>query len=476
MSLRQITIGSAAMSSVTILRMCAQFFILPLLARYIAPPEYGLIAIAMPFVLFAMMFSDAGLSASLIRTTGKDMKEWSTSFWFIIALGILLSLIVIVVGFIVSVLLSEPVLFSLISFLSLIIVMQSIATVPGASIQYRNKFNIIAGIEIISMTFSLVATCVAAINGWGAWSLVAQQLVHYSVKLILTLFYGRFKPHFVFDISKIKEHLIFGRDLLGSNFIYFIRESVRNMLLGNFLGTHLVGIYSMSALFSDLPKRVVAGPLQMVLYPRMSEHKDDADVLKSVFLFSSQVIAIFVVPVIGMIAVAHEPVFRILLSEQWVHSGEIFMLIAPMAVVTCVTALRGTVVMALGRTDIIVRQAFEIAVFSILALCVAVSYGLEVVAMTLTAVNLIYTPYALSKVFPLIGLNLKKYVCVIYMPLATTSCSIFSYLYLIDLYQFTDVYKFILAIGLGVLALVLGAGLQVKSLRSGIDYLKVQFT
>jgi O-antigen/teichoic acid export membrane protein len=39
MSVRQITIGSLAMSSVGMLRIMAQIFVIPILARYISPEE-----------------------------------------------------------------------------------------------------------------------------------------------------------------------------------------------------------------------------------------------------------------------------------------------------------------------------------------------------------------------------------------------------------------------------------------------------
>ncbi len=476
MSLRQIAIGSAAMSSVTMLRMCTQFFVLPLLARYISPAEYGLIALSMPFVLFAMMFSDAGVSASLLRTSGKDMREWSTSFWFIIALGTMLALVILFVGFLASVFLVEPVLFPMIGALSLIIVLQSIATVPGVALQHRNRFDIIAGIEIVAMVFSLISTCLAAVAGWGAWSLVVQQLVHYAVKLCLTLFFAKFWPHFVFVLSAIKAHLVFGRDLLGLNLIMFVFESARNIIIGKVLGTYPVGIYGMSNLFADLPRRLVSGPLQVVLYPRMSEHKDDPEVLKAFFLFASKVIAIFSVPIIGMIAVAHEPVFLILLSEKWAQAGDIFMLASPAAIVMCVTALRGTVVMALGRTDIIVRQNLEMVLLLLSAICGAVSYGLDAVVITITVVGVVYVFYALREVFVFINLRFSTYLRAIYRPVLMMLLCAGSYLYLSSVYDFSDIWLFALAVALGAVSLLLSVLVQMYSLKDEVLYLKTKIS
>ncbi len=472
MSLRQIAIGSAAMSSVTVLRMTAQLFVLPLLARYITPTEYGIIAIAMPFVVFAMLLSDAGVSSSLIRSAGDNLVEWSTSFWFIIGLGFCLASIIGLIGYIMSSLLSEPILFPIIAVLSVTIILQSITIVPNARMQYQNRFPVLASIEIVSTLFSLIATCLAAIYGWGAWALVAQQIVHYCIKTILTLFISGFRPSLTFVFSEIKRHVIFGRDLLGSYLIMFIRESARNIILAKVLGTHLVGIYQMSALFAELPMKVVTGPVQSVLYPRMSAQQENIEILRSFFLFVSRCIAIIVVPPMTMVAVAHEPIFRIVLSEKWTQSGVVFMFLAPSAIISCLTFLRNTVFMALGRTDILVRQSLEITVLILGALCIFVFHGIEAAALSVTLVNALYTPYILKKLFPLINLGFPAYLSVIYIPITTSLTCVFVYLFLIDFFALDAIYKFIVAIALGACAFGLSTATQYSAIMKEVNYLK----
>jgi O-antigen/teichoic acid export membrane protein len=87
LSLRLVVRGTAAMSSVNVLRILAQFIAIPILSRLLSPTDYGLVGIAMPFVLFAMMIADAGVGMSLVRTPAKDREEWSTCFWLSVLLA-----------------------------------------------------------------------------------------------------------------------------------------------------------------------------------------------------------------------------------------------------------------------------------------------------------------------------------------------------------------------------------------------------
>jgi PST family polysaccharide transporter len=465
MSLRQITISSAAMSSVSVLRMLTQLIVVPVLSHYLLPADYGVVAIAMPFVVFSMMFSDAGISASLICTSSKDADEWSTSFWLTVLLGAGLAVIISLLGCFFAFFLSEPILAPVVAALSLTVLLQSIATVPGASLQQAHKFTYIAGIEIISMFASLAAAYFIAVQGGGVWALVAQQIVQFSTKLSLTLFFAPFRPHFLFKIHKIKDHLIFGRNLLGSNFINFLRQSLSNLVTGKILGTGAVGILAMAGLFSDIPNRIISGPIQVVLYPHFSNLKHDMPAVRALFLFLSRIIAVLLVPTIGMLAVAHAPVFKLLLSEKWGQAGYVFMLLSPSACLMTITALRFTVAMALGKTSILIRQSIVGSTISIFFLLTSVYFGVEWVAIASTITTFVYTPWSLMQIFPLMSLPVKDYLKVIFQPIIYTLFSIIAYSLLIHSADLNDWVKFGMAVFFGMLALGASILFQIGSLR-----------
>ena len=471
MSLRQVTIGSIAMSSVGILRMIVQMGVIPVLARYISPHDYGIIAIAMPFVLFAMAFSDAGISSSLLRSHQKNASEWSTSFWFVVFMGTGLALGITLAGYILSVFMSQPILFPIIAFLSLSILLQSFATIPGADLQQQHKYPTLAYIEITAIILSLASTVTAAIMGFGVWALAIQQVMHFAVKLILTFICCSFRPHFIFKIKEISDHLKFGRDMLGSNFIHFVRQSVTTTVMGRVLGTSPVGIYSMASLFSDLPNRIVSGPLQMVLYPRMTKLKDDTAHIKHLYIFISRVLSILVVPAMGMIAVAHEPVFTIVLSEKWQQAGHIFLLLAPAGILQSVTALRSTVLMALNKTDLLLRQAFEMTLCLVIPFLIFVWFGLEWATIAISVSWVIFIFRSLSQIFPLIDLSFKDYLKAIGLPAAFTAIAALIYLAVeyVDIAQWE---KFAVAVLLGGMAFGLSVLSQFRVIKNEIKDLR----
>lgn len=471
MSLRHLTISSLAMSSVTVIRMVMQIMIIPILARYLSPTDYGIVALAMPFVLFAMTFSDAGMSASLIRSQSHDKDEWSSSFWMVSGLGVVLAIVISIIGYLSALFLNEPELTYIIAALSLSVILQAISTVPMAKLQQEGRFPLLAAIDMGAMFTGIFSALAAAIAGWGAWALVVQQISHFTVKLFLTLILSTFKPHLFFQLSLIHTHLRFGRDMVFMNFANFLRQSLSNIILGKFLGTAPVGIYSMANMFAELPMKIIGGPLHNVLYPRFASIQDQIQNVRTLFVFMTRIVSILVIPGIAMVAVAHDPIFRLLLSEKWQEAGFVFLYMAPASIALSISTLRGTISLAFGHTNIWLRQVVETSLIFTAVLAVSAYFGVNWVAITYSIAVVLYLPRSLMQILPFINLGLSDYIKIVQTPLLITGLAVGGY-EAASHFLNSDWEKFGCAFGLGLATLVLSAYFQKPRIRDEITYLK----
>src|SRR5690348_13623641 len=151
MSLKSIVFGTAAMSSVNVLRLLAQLVVIPILSRLLSPADYGIVGMAMPFISFAMVLADAGIGMSLVRTPAEDREEWSTCFWLSVLLGGLMSMVVIALAPVAARVLKEDVLSPIVMTLAGIVFFQSLFLIPRAAQQQVHQFSRIAGIEIAAI-------------------------------------------------------------------------------------------------------------------------------------------------------------------------------------------------------------------------------------------------------------------------------------------------------------------------------------
>ena len=460
LSLRKIVSDIAFVSSSRVLRLLAQFIALPVLSRLLTSTDYGLVAIASPFIAYAMMLSDAGLGRSLIRSAPlKDhLAAWSTSFWLIMALGGCLTLFLSIFSPVAARIFGDARLELIIIMLSFTIGAQAASIIPGAALQQAGRFSTIAAIEITATLLGITTAVTAAFLGSGVWALVAQQSVFFSTRLVLTLICSPFRPRLVFNLAAIKSDLVFGRDVLAVNMVEQFSGSIDNLAIGRVLGPAALGFFNMAFQFIRLPSDVVTGPLQFVLYSHLASVQDNLPVIRGVFLFFTRVLAIFIFPTLGMLAVAHVSIFAALLSAKWSESGTIFMILAMAGAVQAMMALGKDIMLVLGHANLRLRTTIEFGLLWLCALLLSVFFGIYWVAVAFNCAVVFYLPRLLWLILSVVQCPVKLYLEAVIVPILVTVASIGLYLKIaeaLDLHEYADI---------GLVVLLTLAGVVVSAL------------
>jgi len=427
MSIKHIAKGTALIGFINVVRILIQLFSVPVLARFLSPVDYGLAAMTMPIILFVMMLADAGLGTSLVRTAKTDATAWHTCFWLSVGLGTVCAFVIILLSPAVGYIFNEPRLTSLTLALAVIIPLQTITLVPGAALQQQGRFGVIASTEIAAICASIGAALVCAIAGLGVWALIWQQVVLYAVRFTFTLTRSTFRPRLIFDLHDAWGHVIFGRNLLGVTLISSASRSLENLAIGKIYGPGPVGIYSMAFQFARLPSMLVTGPLQYVLYPYVAAIREDKAKLTALFLLLTRVLAIGCLPAMGLVAIASEPIFHLLLSKKWAEAAPIFVLIAPAAALQPVTGILGTFLMALGRTDVQMRLALQFAAVWLVGLMLSVWFGIEAVAAAYSGCALLFSFWSMRVILPLLDCSFAVYARVFLWPMTLTASAVLVY-------------------------------------------------
>src|SRR5256885_738463 len=84
----RVLFGTALLSTASISKLALQCILIPVLARVLGPSAFGLMSIAMSFVLLANMLSDGGMGAALIREHNSDRQLESTVYWLSVVIGV----------------------------------------------------------------------------------------------------------------------------------------------------------------------------------------------------------------------------------------------------------------------------------------------------------------------------------------------------------------------------------------------------
>jgi PST family polysaccharide transporter len=464
--------GAAVTSAVSGFRLAAQFLILPVLSRLLSPHDYGLVALSMPFILFAMQVSDGGLCASLIRKRSVDVDAWSSAFWLVFGLGALLAILLAALAPLLGWIYGEPAVVPILIALAGLLVIQSITTVPTAFLQKRHSFGALSLIEAASIVTGMAAAILVAVQGGGAWALVSQQMAYWLTRTLCTWFASGMPIRATMRIALIRDDIRFGGDVVRVSGINFLSRYADTFIIGIMLGAAAAGIYSMAFQIVRLPATLVLGPLSGVLFSTLVRVRSDGDDMRALFFALTVILASVFFPTMAVVASGHEPLFRLLLSPKWAEAGLAFMLMTPAAAIQTVIFLAMTFLVALGRPDVQLRLTVEFAIVWIVMILVAVGWGVTVVAAVTNLCMLFYLPRVASLALPIIGCTRREFARLLIAPILCALGAAAALQIIIREFHFNDAVIAMIALALGMAGMLLSLYVERGRLQRirGIGY------
>lgn len=399
--LRRTSIGALALTGASAIRLTLQLALLPLLARLVGPAEYGLVALAMPFILLANVLSDGGLGYALGRRCDASAELESTVFWLTAAIGASLAIFCCLAAIPMGAILSQPRLPLLIIALSPILLMNGLAAVSNGRIIREGRFAVFAAGDLISTGAGAATALAAALHGWGAWSLVAQQLVLWSVKVAWVTWKGGAVIGLHWRFEEARGLLAFGLSTIGAILADFVSRNLDSLIVGGVLGVSSLGFYAMAYQIVRMPDLLISGPLYLYIFTAVSRTAQDKQASNALAVAALRLGSAVLAPLFCGLALVADLAVPLVLGPKWLGA------IAPLQLLTlagfffCLCSIMATTAMGLGRLKLQLGMSLLLAATTIAVVAFSAPLGLRAVAGALAAgmggVSIIYV-HRLAKV------------------------------------------------------------------------------
>ena len=179
------------------------FIVSIILARLLLPSEFGLIGMIAIFIQVGNTLLKSGLSQSLIRDSQIDQEDYATVFFYNLGASIILYIIAYFTAPLISNFYSEPVLTPLVQLYCLTFIITAFSAIQQAKLTIEMNFKSQAIISIPSIVIGGIVGIVLALQDFGVWSLVWNQIVTALVRTVQFWIYSDWRPTWVFNVNKI---------------------------------------------------------------------------------------------------------------------------------------------------------------------------------------------------------------------------------------------------------------------------------
>ncbi len=355
MSERRAFFGTLALGGAQVAKYALQFAVLPVLARILGPSAYGVVALAMPFILFANMIADAGLGNALVRVQAPSRALQSTVFWLSAGMCAALALVIGLAAWPAGVVLHEPRLAPVLWALSPILLISGSLSVANAAIMRERRFGVFALSDTVSAAVASGIAIGAALAGLGAWSLVIQQLTLWTIKGAWIQIAARFLPSFECRPSLARPYIAFGLNAAASNVADFFAKTAPQVIVGAFLGVAAVGRYALAFQLVRVPDAVISGPIYLAAFTAVARLGDDHVAIQALTRRALRGVAMGLLPVFAGLALVADLAVQLMLGPKWTAAAPVMAVLCPAGFLLCYYSIVSAVLMGVGRADLQLR-------------------------------------------------------------------------------------------------------------------------
>lgn len=355
-------------------KMVIQLLSVVILARLLAPEDFGLVASVGPIVAFVGLFQNLGLQQAVIQRPQIDQAQLNRVFWISALAGLVCTAAAAALSPAVSAFYGDARMTGITLAAALPLLFGSVAALPLALMNRHLQFGQLAINDVLTAMAGLVAAVAAAYAGLGYWSLVIGPAVGAVGTLLGAWWATRWQPGRP-DVKVDREILSFGANLTGFNLVNFFSRNLDNILIGKFSGPIELGYYDRAYKLLLFPLQNINQPLSRLMVPLLSRIQDDKPRFRDLYLRTNWLLAAITVPGIAALTIAAEPVVSILFGERWLPVAPIFAWLGIAGLMQPVSSTTGWIFICQGKTRTMFRWGIYSALTTVLSFVVGLNWG-----------------------------------------------------------------------------------------------------
>lgn len=364
------------------------------LARILAPEDYGQIALITVFTTIMQVFVDSGLGTALIQKKDADDLDFSSVFYFNFVVCLILYAVMFVSAPLIAGFYNDGSLTPIIRVISLTIVISGVKGIQQSYVSRNMLFKRFFYATLGGTIFSAFSGIALAYAGFGVWAIVAQQLSNTTIDTLILWLTVKWRPKKMFSWNRLKGLLSYGWKLLLSALLDTGYNNIRSLVIGKMYSSADLAYYDQGKKFPNVIVTNINTSIDSVLLPTMSNAQDNPEHVKSMTRRSIKTSTYIMAPMMMGLAFCAEPIVRLVLTDKWLPC-------VPFLRIFCITYMFYPIhtanlnaIKAMGRSDYFLKLEIAKKVVGMILLLstmwfgvMAMAYSLLVSSMTSMIIN-----------------------------------------------------------------------------------------
>ena len=355
---KTVAIGGVFSLVTQCLLLIVQVLTTSLLAHFLLPDDFGLIALSTTFTGLIAVFKDLGLSMATVQRKKLTHGQVSNLFWLNLLFSLLLSMIVALGAPFIAYFYGDNRL------LPITIVSGFSLLIAGLTVQHqallRRKMHF-KTLAIVDLCSKLAGSCIGIIWAYFShsyWSLVFYPIFSASIYAICMWVFCSWRPSCFKRGVGTMSMIHFGKDMLHYSIVNYFARNADNFIVGKIAGTTDLGYYSRSYSLMLMPVGQLVAPLTGVVVSALSKLQDNPEQYKHYYLEISKILAIVSFALVSAMFLLSSEIIDIFLGKQWEDAKYIFNILCFAAIWQPLLCSTGWIYTSFGNTKRFVKWGY----------------------------------------------------------------------------------------------------------------------
>jgi O-antigen/teichoic acid export membrane protein len=288
-----------------------------ILARLLAPEQFGLMAFCLITMRYVSTLHTFGMGTALISRRDKIEQAANAAFVFGMGTSLLLFGFAWIIAPAIAAFFQDQRITSLFRALAVSMPISALGLVPQAMIRRSLRFKAKLIPDIGYSLTKGVCSIILASTGFGVWSLVLGQIAGRIIGVLCNFWVAPWRPTFLFERQVTKDMLTNGSHLISVGLSGTLRNNIDYLFVGRLFGAAALGYYTLAYRIPELVIQnlnVVVGKVALSL---LSQLQTDVRRLQSVYFSYIRYIALFTFPAGIGLALTASIFIRTFYTTKW---------------------------------------------------------------------------------------------------------------------------------------------------------------
>jgi O-antigen/teichoic acid export membrane protein len=373
-------------------RIAAQgvsFIVQLVLARILMPEDYGTVALIVVITNILQVFVDSGMGNALIQKKDADNIDFSTVFYFNIAICILVYLLLFFFSPLIADFYNRPEMTSMLRVAGIVILIAGVKNIQQAYVSRNMIFKRFFFATIIGTIISAFVGIGLALRSAGAWALIAQQLTNPAIDTLVLWITVKWRPTKDFSMKRLKGLFSYGWKLLVSSLIDTTYNNLRQLVIGKLYSSADLAFYNRGKQLPELAVTNIDTSINSVLLPTMSREQDDKVRMKSMTRRAIRTSSYVMWPImLGLMATA-TPLVSLILTDKWLPAVPYIRVFCLTFAVYPIHTANLNAIQAMGRSDLFLKLEIIKKSYGMAFLIATMWFGPMVMAYSLLVTSVL---------------------------------------------------------------------------------------